>query len=116
MLQIHDLTQDAALIERGRLANNFWTRLKGLMGVRRLAPGDGLLIAPAKQIHTHWMLISIDVLYVDETDRVVDWDERMKPWKFGRLRKKSQYVVELPAGTIAEKSVQVGDQLHVDYH
>ena len=113
MLQIHDLTQEAALIEQGRLADNVWTRLKGLIGVRHLKPGDGLLIAPAKQIHTHWMSIPIDVLYVDEADRVVDWDESMKPWKFGRLRKESRYVVEMPAGTIADKQVQVGDQLRV---
>ena len=76
MLTVEDITQERVLVDRGRKADNFFTRLRGLMGVRDLPQGDGLLITPANQIHTHFMAIPIDVVYLDKEDRVMDFDER----------------------------------------
>ncbi|MCB0234421.1 MAG: DUF192 domain-containing protein, partial [Anaerolineae bacterium] len=42
---------------------------------------------------------------------VVALDEAMAPWRFGRIRRGSRYVVELPAGTIAATGTEVGDTL-----
>ena len=113
MLKVEDLTQETVLVDHGRLANTFWTRLRGLMGVRDLPTGDGLLLKPANQIHTHFMAIPIDVLYLDKEQRVVDMDAAMPPGKFGRLRRKARAVLELPAGSIQDHGVQPGDQLRV---
>jgi hypothetical protein len=40
------------------VANNYWTRLRGLIGVRRLDEGDGMAIIPCKGVHC--MFMSID--------------------------------------------------------
>ncbi len=113
-LRVIDLTRGAVLVEQGRVANTFWTRLKGLIGVREFAPGDGLLITPCNSVHCMFMSIPIDVVYVDADNRVVDIDREMKPWSVGRPRRRARYVIELPAGTAARVGVQPGDELAVE--
>jgi uncharacterized membrane protein (UPF0127 family) len=113
MLRVEDLTRQVAVVEAGRVAGSYWTRLRGLMGVRSLAPGDGLLLAPANCIHTHFMALPIDVLYVRPDGQIVDIDEQLPPWRFGRLRRAARLVIELPAGTVATKGIAVGDRLAI---
>ncbi|HXF60631.1 MAG TPA: DUF192 domain-containing protein [Caldilineaceae bacterium] len=115
MLQVTNRTRGRRIVESGRVANNFWTRLVGLMGVRELLPGDGLLLTPANSIHTHFMRIPIDVLYVQPDGRVVDIDESLPPWRFSRIRKQARMVIELPAGAIAAMDIRVGDYLDIRY-
>lgn len=113
MLRIKNITRNVMLIDRGRVANNIWTRLRGLMGVRHLEPGQGLLISPCNSVHTHFMHIPIDVLYVNAQDQVVDIDAQMPTWRFGRLRRGVRYVVELPSGAAAQAGCAIGDQLQI---
>ena len=115
MLHVENLTRGVTLVDRGRVADNFWTRMKGLIGVRGLPEGDGLLITPCNGVHCMFMSIPIDVLYVSPDDRVVSMDPEMKPWAVGRIYKGVRYVVELPAGAIARTGTAVGDALRVTY-
>lgn len=71
-LRVHNLTQNVVLVENGRVANPLWRRMKGLMGIRQLEPGDGLLISPCNSVHTQFMHIPIDVIFVSEQDEVID--------------------------------------------
>ena len=114
MLTVEDVTQGRVLVDGGRKADNFLTRLRGLIGVQELPEGDGLLIVPANQVHTNFMSIPIDILYLDDEDCVIDFDETMRPYRFGRLRRGSHSVLELPAGAVAAYGVERGDQLRVD--
>lgn len=111
MLRIDNLTRNTTLIEQGRVADNFLTKFRGLMGVRQLPQGSGLLITGCNSVHTHFMRIPIDVLYIDKEDRVVDIDARMATWRIGRTRKAASYVVEVPSGTAEQTGCTVGDQL-----
>jgi uncharacterized protein len=113
MLTVENVTRGVPVADHGRVANNPWTRLKGLIGVKELAPGFGLVIRPCNGVHCMFMSIPIDVLYVDKEDRVVALDEAMQPWAVGRIYRASRYVIELPAGTIAATGTQPGDQLRV---
>ena len=112
-VQVCNVTRDVLLVIHGRVADNPWTRLRGLIGVGHLPEGDGLLIKPCKGVHCMFMSIPIDVVYVSRDDRVVGVDEQMAPWRMGRLYRQSRYVLELPAGTIARSGTQVGDALQV---
>lgn len=111
MVQIQNATRNQPLLAHGRMADNPWTRLRGLIGVRELADGDGLVIKPCHGVHCMFMSIPIDVVYVDRSDRVVAVDRAMKPWAVGKIYGQSAYVVELPAGSVDASGTQPGDQL-----
>jgi uncharacterized membrane protein (UPF0127 family) len=113
-VRIQNLTRSQALVSAGRVADGFWTSLRGLIGHRPLARGEGLIIVPSNSIHTHFMGFPIDVLYVDKALQVVGIDQDMAPWRFGRIHRRAHFVIELPAGTIAATGTQVGDQLQVE--
>ena len=59
------------MVTAARAAHNYWTGLRGLIGHKPLAQGEGLLIVPCSSIHTHFMGFPIDVLYVDKACQVV---------------------------------------------
>jgi uncharacterized membrane protein (UPF0127 family) len=112
-LQVENKTRAVSLVSKGRLANNFLTRLRGLVGVKELPAGDGLMIEPCNQIHCMFMSIPIDVLYIGSDERVLAMDVAMRPWAMGRLIRGGKRVLELPAGTIAATGTQIGDQLQI---
>ncbi|MBX3014634.1 MAG: DUF192 domain-containing protein [Caldilineaceae bacterium] len=111
MLYVENLTRNHVLVRQGRVANNFWTKFRGLMGVRQLPAGAGLLIEPCDSIHTHFMRMPIDVLYVNAQHCIVGIDAALQPWRIGRKRAEAAYVLELPSGTAQRTQSAVGDQL-----
>ena len=113
MLQVENVSRQQVVVRHGRVAATFWSRLKGLIGVRSLPAGDGLLIAPCNSIHCFFMSIPIDVIYADREHRVVALDRAMRPWSVGRIHRQAHYVLELPAGTIDRTDTVVGDRLAV---
>lgn len=112
-MRVENLTRNSVLITNGRLANNFWTRLRGLIGVRHLADGDGMLITPCTSVHCMFMSIPIDVVYVDKQDHVVAVERALRPWRIGGFHRKVRYVVELPVGSIERSGCQPGDALRI---
>ena len=113
MLRVENQSRGTILVERGKVADNAWTRFKGLIGVRDLPQGDGLAIMPSSGVHCMFMSIPIDVVYVNRDHRVAALDPNMKPWAVGRIHRGVHYVIELPSGTIGRTGTQVGDQLLV---
>ena len=111
MLRVENLTRKTTVVKEGRIAGNFLTKFRGLMGVRHLPEGSGLLITGCNSVHTHFMRIPIDVLYVDESHRVVDLDPQMATWRIGRTRKGATSVIEIPSGTATRTQCAIGDQL-----
>ena len=94
-----------------RVAESSVKRAVGLLGERRLANGDGLLIMPSQGVHTVGMLFPIDVVFLDDDWKVIGMRRSMKPFRLTRLMWKAAAVLELPAGTLDETSTTVGDML-----
>ena len=111
-IRVENVTRGAPVVVSGRVASTFWSRFRGLMGVASLALGAGLVIKPCSSIHTHFMRIPIDVLYVNQDHVIAGIDRNLRPWRIGRFYKKVHYVVELPAGGAA--GCQVGDRLQIN--
>ena len=111
---VQNLTRKQPVATSVGVADNTWTRMKGLIGAKPLQEGEGLLIIPCSSIHTHFMSFPIDVLYVNTDLQVVAIDENMAPWRFGRLRRGVRFVIELPAGTASATGTEVGDQLQIE--
>lgn len=84
----------------------------GLMFRRSLPAGRGMLIDPCNGIHMLFMRFAIDAVFLDRRDRVKRIYRGVRPWSgVVWLVWGAQKVVELPAGTLDDLKLEVGDPL-----
>jgi len=81
----------------------------GLLGRSHLAVGDGLLLSPAWSIHTWFMRIAIDVVFIDDDGRVLRVYPELRPWRLVSGTRKARTVLEFGAGTLARTPLAAGD-------
>lgn len=105
-------TQGNVVCERALMADNPWLRLRGLLGRDSLPAGEGILLTPSPSIHSAFMRFEFDAVFLDRNMKVVRLVERLPAWK-ARSAKGARSVLELAAGEIQEKGLQLGDQLAV---
>lgn len=112
-IAVVNTTRNTVLGERIRVAETSWSRMVGLLGQSGLEPGEGLLIIPSQAVHTVAMRFAINVVFVDRNWRVVHVRPAMVPYRMTGIHWKAHFVLELPAGVIAQTSISVGDQLAI---
>ncbi len=112
-MRVLNATRGSDVVTAGKRADNFLTRLVGLMGKGSIGDGFGLLIEPCDSIHMFFMRFPIDALYVDRDGRVLRVCRNLRPWRVGPFVRRSQYVLELPAGTAERTGTREGDQLQL---
>jgi uncharacterized membrane protein (UPF0127 family) len=100
----------SVVCERCGIADNFFSRMRGLLGRRQLPDDECLLIRPAGSIHTFFMRFPIDALFLDRELRVLAVSSDLKPWRVAGQRG-ARVVVEMAAGQASKRGVQVGEQL-----
>lgn len=110
-LTLVDTGSDRVIARDVRLAHTHWTRLKGLLGTSSLPEGQGLWIKPCNQIHMFFMKYAIDVLFLDDSLRVVACVESQPVGSISKRYSEASSVVELPVGTIERAAIQAGAQL-----
>lgn len=103
----------AVISDRTLIADNFLTRLKGLLGKREMQAGEGLVIYPCSMVHCLGMKIWIDVLFISADNKIVHIIENMKPGQISPWIKNARYVIELPAGQVARTNTQAGDEIEI---
>lgn len=111
-IRVMNLENRAILVSDLYIAQNFWQRLKGLLGTSELAAGKGLLIRPCSSVHTLGMKYPIDVLFLSselEVLKVVDSLQAMR----AVYCPGSSFVLELPAGTAIKTSTAIGHYLGI---
>ena len=105
------LGDDGAVVcERCVVADNPWTRLKGLLGRRGLDEGEGLLIRPTGSIHMFFMRFPIDAVFLDRELRILKVVPDLKPWRTATKRGAKQ-VLEITAGEAKRRGLEPGRQL-----
>lgn len=83
----------------------------GLMGRKHLSDEEAIVFPKCNSIHTFFMRIPIDVLFVSESGEVVRRLEALKPWKLVLPVKGAVHTIELGAKTAERKEIRVGDKL-----
>jgi hypothetical protein len=96
--------------ERCVIADTLTRRLRGLLGLRGLPPGEGIVLRPGWSIHTAFMRFPIDVVYVDADQVVMKVVPNLKPWRASTCRG-ARDVVELAAGECARRGLEPGDRV-----
>ena len=94
------------------LADTRATRRRGLLGRPGLDPAAALVISPCFSIHTFFMQFPIDVIFVNRDGVAVRIVHNLPP---GRMATsfRARAVIELAAGGLKERDVQVGDRLYL---
>lgn len=64
-----------------RVARTLFERMRGLIGTKRLPPGEGMLILKCNAIHTFFMSFAIDATFLDRRDQVVKVVRNIRPWR-----------------------------------
>lgn len=108
---VYNETRECFLSLDVSLADNTFSRLKGLIGRLKLRVDEGVWMVPSHGVHTFGVLFSLDLIYLDESNRVTYLFEHFPRFSVSPLRTQSASVLELQTHTIYSSQTQVGDQL-----
>ncbi len=106
-------TTNQTLIPDLRIAKDFLSRGKGLLGREELPEDQALWIHQCNSIHTFFMKFSIDCVFVDRNLRVKAVRQDVNPWRVVFPIWGASSVIEMASGNIEKLNIKVGDQLYV---
>ena len=92
------------------IADNVVSRGLGLIG-RNGWKRNGMLLKDTNAIHTVFVRFPIDVIFLDKDFKILRVVENLKPFRFSPIVWKAKQVLELPTGTIKNKSLRVGNKI-----
>ena len=110
-MTVTNTTRGRALGARIRVADRFWTRLRGLLGAAPLADGEGLLLAPCRSVHMLGMRFPLDVAFLGPDGAVVATYHGLRPGARSGWHRDARTALELPAGTLRRTDTREGDVL-----
>lgn len=111
--RVTNRTKQRVLGDKVREARGFADRFVGLMGRKDLSMGEGLHLVPCSSIHTFFMRIPIDVLFLDVEGKVVRAIQALPPWRATPVCFRARTVLELPAGVLSASGTEEGDVVEV---
>ncbi len=76
-----------------KIADSFFTRLKGLMFKKSMEDDEALVLLDTPRVHTSFMKFSIGIHYLDEKFDIIEY-ERLEPWKVGKKVKGARHIIE----------------------
>lgn len=113
-IKIQNITKKNTIAGEGALADNFYTRLKGLIGKKTLAVDGAVCIKPCKSVHTFFMRFSIDVIFIDENGLVCEIVRNIKPYRVSKYVLKAKYVIEILSGNAQKLKIELGDRIEIE--
>jgi len=108
-MKIIDKTRNTVLAEDAKVAVSIVSRIKGLLGRKKLGSGEALIIKRCNAVHTFFMRFAIDILFLDKDNRLVKIIPSFKPFRLTAVYLKAVTTIELPAGASQAASVEEGD-------
>ena len=106
-------TKQTNMFSQLKVADTFGTRAKGLIGKRSMNQDEAVYFPKCNWIHTFFMSMPIDVIYVDKKMKVRKIQKNLKPWRWPAPVFTAHSVIEMAAGRIQADFVEVGDTLYV---
>ncbi len=102
-MKLINCTTGDVLAEQVKVAEDFLSRLIGLMGRKTMDDGSALVLRPCRCIHTFFMRFYIDLVFLDRRGMVVHLIRDMPPFRISPLVRMASLVVELPGGTVRNR-------------
>ena len=117
IVRVSNLTRQVVVCDKCGIANNIFTRVRGLLGRKSLEVGEGLLIVPCPSIHMFGMKFSLDVVFLTQENIVTDFVENIEPGKLYVAQNnfgKAYAALEISPGVIAGTGLQRGDEFRIE--
>ncbi|WP_065188330.1 DUF192 domain-containing protein [Shewanella woodyi] len=100
------------LIKQLYCPDNFWQRLRGLIGRPQLTADEGLFLPRCAAIHMLGMRLPLDIVFLDKELRVQRIVDGLKPGRFARCSQ-SYHTLELGSGAAQRLKLEIGQQLKI---
>lgn len=110
---VYNSTRESFLSLGVVAADTHLARLKGLLGRVRLKKDEGLWVLPSQGVHSIGVLFPVDLVYLDNSQRVIHLIESFGTFRIGPIRRNCASVLQLPTRTIYASQTQVGDELRI---
>ena len=112
-MPIKNRTKDRLLHENSVFCGDAFSKFVGLMF--SFDKNRSLIFKFGKEriisLHMLFVFYPIDVLFLNSKKVIVDIKENFKPFTFYSSKRKTMYVVELPAGVIKKSRTKLGDKI-----
>ena len=112
-MKITNKTKNTVISVKASKADNFFTRMIGLLNRSTLNQGEGLIITHCNSIHMFFMRFAIDCIFVNKENKIVGLVENIKPFRLSRIFLQSSFVIEVPVGTIGQSNSSIGDEIEI---
>lgn len=96
------------------IAYSLAARVLGLSRQRSLPTRAGLLLSPARGLHTLGMRFPVDVVFLSKQMRVLGLAPRVQPWRILLAPRGTGRILELAAGQIAATGLKAGTFIVVE--
>lgn len=103
--------QGNILLGRCTYSAGFLFRMVGLLRHKGLDHDEGIWLKPCKQIHMFGMRFAIDVIFLDQENKVVHICDSIEPWKVSRYVRRARSAIECQAGLVRQHGLKLGQQL-----
>lgn len=110
---VYNQTSECFLSLGVSLGDNTFARLKGLFERGALRFDEGSWITPPKGMHTMGVISARDLVYLDESHRVVDVIEQHPALRVAPVRPDAASLLALPVRSVASSQTQPGNQLMI---
>ncbi len=92
-------------------AKNFAEKLLGLMFKKDFA--GYLALYNCRAIHTSFMFFPIDIICINNKNRVTLLKEAIKPWRLFIAPKNTKIIIEMKSEKLKEMNLKTGDYVEI---
>ena len=110
---IINLSKKTLLARCPQVATGLLARGRGMIG-RDFSDFDALVFHNCNSVHTMFMRINIDLLFVDIENSVCGVRENLPPWRLLLRDPHAVTFIELPAGAAAMARIEPGDRIDLN--
>jgi hypothetical protein len=96
------------MLARVTRLDNWWAKGVGVIGMRSLAPCEGVWLPGVSAVHTLFVRFPLDLLFLDADLRTVGVMPNFPAWRPLARIPGARHTLELGAGTLAEFSQPIG--------
>lgn len=114
MSTLRNVTTGQIVATNVQVADGVLSRMVGLLNRPHVEPSEGLWFPGCSTIHTVGMHQDIDVVFLDEHNRVVRALTGVRPNRLAVSCLNAKTVVELGAGALSGSDVLIGDTFRLE--